>query len=266
MKITMLGTGNALVTECYNTCFILDDNGKYFMVDGGGGNAVLTQIKHAGYDWMDMRHIFVTHKHVDHLLGIVWMIRMICQFMDHGEYKGEAFIYSHKEVLGLLKEMAEKLLQKKESDFIGKRLHFVEVTDGKTLDIIGHSVTFFDIQSTKAKQFGFRMELEGGRVLTCCGDEPLTKNVEHYAENAEWLLHEAFCLYSQADIFDPYEKHHSTVKDACELAERLGVKNLLLYHTEDKTLSNRKNLYFEEGQKYYHGKLWIPDDLECIVL
>ncbi|MBP7186855.1 MAG: MBL fold metallo-hydrolase [Ruminococcus sp.] len=266
MKLTMLGTGNALVTECYNTCFILDDNGQYFMVDGGGGNAVLTQIKHAGYNRMDMRHIFVTHKHVDHLLGIVWMIRMICQFMDHGEYKGEAFIYSHKEVLGLLKDMAEKLLQKKESDFIGKRLHLVEVNDGETLDIIGHKVTFFDIQSTKAKQFGFQMELTDGKMLTCCGDEPLTKNVEHYAQNAEWLLHEAFCLYSQADIFDPYEKHHSTVKDACELAERLGVKNMLLYHTEDRTLANRKELYLEEGRRYYHGRLWIPDDLEVIEL
>ncbi|MBR6985144.1 MAG: MBL fold metallo-hydrolase [Ruminococcus sp.] len=266
MKITMLGTGNALVTECYNTCFILDDNGQYFMVDGGGGNAVLTQIKHAGYDWMDMRHIFVTHKHVDHLLGIVWMIRMICQFMDHGEYKGEAFIYSHKEVLGLLNDIAEKLLQKKESDYIGKKLHLVEVSDGETLDIIGHKVTFFDIQSTKAKQFGFQMEITDGKMLTCCGDEPLTTNVEHYAENAEWLLHEAFCLYSQADIFDPYEKHHSTVKDACELAERLGVKNILLYHTEDRTLAQRKELYLEEGRQYYHGRLWIPDDLEVIEL
>ena len=35
-------------------------------------------------------------------------------------------------------------------------------------------------------------------------------------------------LYSQRDVFDPYEKHHSTVKDACELAEKLNVKNLLL--------------------------------------
>ena len=31
----MLGTGNALVTECYNTCFVIEDEGKYFMVDGG---------------------------------------------------------------------------------------------------------------------------------------------------------------------------------------------------------------------------------------
>ena len=80
------------------------------------------------------------------------------------------------------------------------------------------------------------------------------------------MLHEAFCLYSQADIFDPYEKHHSTVKDACELAERLSVKNMLLYHTEDRNLKNRKALYREEGRKYYHGSLWIPDDLEVIEL
>lgn len=77
-------------------------------------------------------------------------------------------------------------------------------------------------------------------------------------------MHEAFCLYSQADIFDPYEKHHSTVKDACELAERLSVKNMLLYHTEDRTLADRKELYLEEGRQYYNGRLWIPDDLETI--
>ena len=71
------------------------------------------------------------------------------------------------------------------------------------------------------------MDMDDGRKFTCCGDEPLNASATHYAKGSEWLLHEAFCLYSQADIFDPYEKHHSTVKDACELAERLGVKNLL---------------------------------------
>lgn len=264
MKLIMLGTGNALVTEYYNTCFIMEENNRLFMVDGGGGNTILRQIKHAGFNWMDVRHIFVTHKHIDHLLGIIWMVRMICQFMNHGEYQGEAYIYSHQEVIELIEEMAEKLLPKKESSYIGKRLHLVEVTDGERKNIIGHDVTFFDIGSTKAKQFGFCMELDGGKKLTCCGDEPLNSAVAHYGENAEWLMHEAFCLYSQVDIFDPYEKHHSTVKDACELAEKLGVKNLLLYHTEDRTHENRKKLYREEGQKYYHGKLWIPDDMDTV--
>ncbi len=266
MKLTMLGTGNALVTECYNTCFLIEDKGQVFMVDGGGGNAVLRQIKYAGYNWKDMRHIFVTHKHVDHIMGIIWMVRMITQYMKQGEYEGEAYIYSHREILDLIRDMAGKLLQKKTTAFIDDRLHLVEVADGETRDIIGHKVTFFDIQSTKAKQFGFRMEMSDGKMLTCCGDEPLTAPLETYAEGSEWMLHEAFCLHSQADIFNPYEKHHSTVKDACELAERLGVKNLLLYHTEDRNLASRKELYSEEGRKYYHGSLWIPDDLEALEL
>lgn len=266
MKLTMLGTGNALVTECYNTCFVIEDNGQCFMVDGGGGSAVLHQLKHAGYDWKDIRHIFVTHKHVDHLMGIIWMVRMICQSMKRGEYEGEAYIYSHEEVLDLIRDISEKLLPQKITGFIGDRLHLVEVRDGETMDVIGHDITFFDIRSTKAKQYGFCMDLRNGRKLTCCGDEPYDDSEEQYAKNSEWLLHEAFCLYSERDIFDPYEKHHSTVKDACELAERLNVGNLVLYHTEDRNLDSRKKLYAEEGSRYYHGNLFIPDDLESIDL
>ena len=106
------------------------------------------------------------------------------------------------------------------------------------------------------------MELSGGKKLTCCGDEPYNECEEKYARNSTWLFHEAFCLYSQTDIFKPYEKHHSTVKDACELAESLGVENLLLYHTEDRNITERKKLYLEEGRQYYSGNLYVPEDLE----
>ena len=54
MQLTMLGTGNATVTECYNTCFVITDKNKHFMVDGGGGNTVLHQLKAAGFIWMDV--------------------------------------------------------------------------------------------------------------------------------------------------------------------------------------------------------------------
>lgn len=48
--ITMLGTGNALVTRCYNTCFTLHSmGGALMLVDAGGGNGILTQLERAGY-------------------------------------------------------------------------------------------------------------------------------------------------------------------------------------------------------------------------
>ena len=110
------------------------------------------------------------------------------------------------------------------------------------------------------------MDMGNGEKLTCCGDEPYNECEKKYAENSKWLLHEAFCLYDQADEFHPYEKHHSTAKDASELAELLGVKNLILYHTEDKNIACRKQLYTEEGRKYFRGNLYVPEDLEKIEL
>ena len=266
MRLTMLGTGNAMVTQCYNTCFVIENEGKYLLVDGGGGIGLLRQLKDAKIRWQDLREIFVTHRHIDHLLGIIWMLRMICQHMREGSYTGEAAVYAHAEVIVLLRELAERLLQKKELEFIDTRLHFVTVGDGEKRNIIGRNVTFFDIGSTKAKQFGFCMELDDGEKLTCCGDEPYQPCQKVYAEHAKWLLHEAFCLSSQADIFKPYEKHHSTARDACELAEQLGVKNLVLYHTEDRNIADRKALYTADGAPYFRGNIFVPDDLETIEL
>ena len=47
MKLTILGTGNAMVTKCYNTCFAIENDGHYFLVDGGGDNTIMKQLKNA---------------------------------------------------------------------------------------------------------------------------------------------------------------------------------------------------------------------------
>ena len=109
----------------------------------------------------------------------------------------------------------------------------------------------------------FAIRLDGGRQLAFAGDEPLSERASRELVNYDWLMHEAFCLYEERDIFHPYEKYHSTVKDACESAERLGIKNLILYHTEDTHLQERKQRYTLEGKKYFSGNLFVPDDREA---
>ena len=56
------------------------------------------------------------------------------------------------------------------------------------------------------------------------------------------------------------------MKAAAELAEGLGVKNLLLYHPGDRNIARRKELYTAEGRQYFHGNLFVPEDLEVIEL
>ena len=42
--------------------------------------------------------------------------------------------------------------------------------------------------------------------------------------------------------------------------------NLVLWHTEDKHIQERKKLYSEEGRAFYTGNLFVPDDLDVIEL
>ena len=46
-ELTMLGTGNATVTKCYNTCFTIKIGKNILLVDAGGGNGILRQLEKA---------------------------------------------------------------------------------------------------------------------------------------------------------------------------------------------------------------------------
>lgn len=266
MKLTILGTGNATVCEYYNSCFALSNNEKHFLIDGGGGNRILKVLKDSNLDITDIHDIFVTHEHVDHILGIIWLIRIIGQRMNQGKYCGKLHIYCHMELAEKIQAIANMTIQQKVCKHIGENIIFDIVKNGDKRQILDCQVTFFDIGSTKAKQFGFTMQLKNGKKFTCVGDEPYNEINSEYVLGSDWLLHEAFCLYSEADKFKPYEKHHSTVKEACQLAEKLGIPNLLLYHTEETHLAERKALYTAEGKSYYCGNLYVPDDLEVFEL
>lgn len=43
-----------LLRNVITPVFVLQENEEYFMVDGGGGSAILHQLKHAGIDWKEL--------------------------------------------------------------------------------------------------------------------------------------------------------------------------------------------------------------------
>lgn len=265
-KITILGTGNALVTRCFNTCFIIHHEGKKLMVDAGGGNGILRQMEDAKIPFTEIHDLYLTHAHTDHVMGAVWVVRKITSLQSTGRYDGILRIYGHEKVLNVLHTMCDMMLPKKFTSRIGNDVLFIEVKDGQQFEAAGMSLQAFDIHSTKEKQFGFTAIMSDGMKLACLGDEPFNALCRSYVEGAEWLLCEAFCLYDDRDIYKPYEKHHSTAMDAGKLAEEIGVKNLLMYHTEDKTLATRKERYSEEAAKVFSGRIFVPDDLDEIFL
>ena len=268
-QITMLGTGNATVSQIYNTCFVLQTSSTLLLVDAGGGNGILSQLKKANVLISDIHHLFVTHAHTDHVLGVIWVIRMVAQCKG---YEGLLHVYGNDKVMKVIKTIIDMILAKKQLAKVAERVVFHQLEDGDCFEVGDMKLECFDIQSTKEKQFGFRAELpssdESGKplVLACLGDEPYNEQNRRYIVGADWMMYEAFCLYADRDTFKPYEKCHSTALDAGKLAEELGVKNLILYHTEEKTLANRKENYTREAAENFKGGIFVPDDLEVIEL
>ena len=280
-QITMLGTGNATVSQIYNTCFVLQTSSTLLLVDAGGGNGILSQLKKVNVQISDIHHLFVTHAHTDHVLGVIWVIRMVAQCKG---YEGLLHVYGNDKVMKVIKTIIDMILAKKQLAKVAERVVFHQLEDGNCFDVGDMKLECFDIQSTKEKQFGFRAELPGVSedcassdhvsednhakplFLACLGDEPYNEQNRRYIEGADWMMCEAFCLYADRDSFKPYEKCHSTALDAGKLAEELGVKNLILYHTEEKTLDNRKENYTREAAENFKGRIFVPDDLEVIEL
>jgi len=263
-RLIFLGTGNAFVTRCFNTCFILESDGKRLMVDAGGGNGILRQMEDAGISFASIHDLYLTHAHTDHVMGAVWVVRKVTSLMSQGKYEGVLHIYGHERVLRVLLTMCEMMLPGKFLKMIGERVLTVEVKDGEHFDAAGMHLVAFDIHSTKEKQFGFTATLPDGTRVACLGDEPFNALCRDYVAGADWLLSEAFCLYDAREVFKPYEKHHSTALDTGRLAKELGVRHLVMYHTEDKTLASRKENYSKEAAREFDGEIFVPDDLEVI--
>ena len=171
-QLIFLGTGMAMATECYNTCFLLRlSEHSYFLTDAGGGNGILKRMKEAGVDFADLHHMFVTHGHTDHIVGCIWVVRKIAAMMTKGEYEGEFHIYAHDTACNIIETMVRMMLKKSEIACLGKHIFLHEITDGQTVHFLNVTLTAFDICSTKAKQFGYELRFDDSNLrLTCLGD------------------------------------------------------------------------------------------------
>ena len=265
MRATFLGTGCAMVLKRYNTCFLLEDGENKLLVDAGGGNEVLRRLDALGVSIREIGGMYVTHSHSDHILGTPWVIRAVATELAETDWKGTFTIAACHETLEQVRAISEMILGRKMTKWFDKNILFREVTDGEKIRLAGFDLTCFDICSTKMKQFGFVLELGGGKQVCFPGDEPLKEECEHYAQGVKWLFSEAYCLYADREKYQPYQRSHVTSLDCARLAERLGAENLVIYHTEDYG-DDRKELMTAEAKTAYSGNVFVPEDMETIVL
>lgn len=289
----MLGTGHAMTFGCFNTCFVYENENGRMLVDTGGGNQLISQMNKAGISAGDISAVFISHRHTDHMMGLPWLFRSL-----GGPGGGKPVtMYLHSDVLKVAKGMLELLFPEKLEE-VGKSLRFVEVSDGDQAEILGRKFTFMNLNSPNVPQFGFIMELDGGKRFVFHGDVPFDEVNRQRITGTDYLMHEAFHLASghggpggpggpggapggmppmpggpggpggmpPMPGGKPGKMGHSTVKEAAGYARSLGVKTLILVHGSDNDLDTRKADYIAEASREFDGGIYAPNDLDVIEL
>lgn len=265
-KIIVLGTGAGMSINCYSTCFLLENNDKYMLVDTGSGNQILNHLQAKNINIDKIHDIFISHKHIDHLLGIIPLLRYIMQQHRRNNYNGILNIYCDSEIKEIIDTFIASTFHKSHENLYKEMVKYNFCKDYERFSIIGYNLETIDVHSIEGSQFGFKTLLGNGKTLAFLGDVPCSEYIYDRIKDFDWILHESFCLEAEEPIFKAREKNHSTVKDVAEKMENLKIKNLVLWHTIDNDIKRRKTLYTDEVKKYFSGNVYVPNDLEEIIL
>ena len=183
----------------------------------------------------------------------------------NGEYNNKIYVYCNSEVAESIRKLISATLPDKLQEVLKEIVIIHVLSDGETLNIAGENITFFDVHAKGNLLYGFETVLNNGLKLIFLGDEKCNPILYNKLQNADYVMHEAFCLDSEENIPKIVKETHSTVKSVCQTMKPLEIKNLIIYHTEDSH-ENKKELYTKEAKMYFDNNVIVPIDMEEIVL
>ena len=253
----MLGTGHGKALKCYNYCFLLKFNNTNLLVDSGGGNQIINQLKKANIKIEDIDNVFISHSHMDHILGLIWMIRFLCPKYYNGLIDKKINIYGNDDVIQKINKLIKIFIPNDFNNVIKENFNFIKLIDKQNFELSNLKITVFDSRAKNINEFGFVAKYANKRIIYL-GDERYSKINKKYINNCDYAFMDA------RDINNDITSAHSTVKYSATIAQKYHIKNLILSHCNDFDLKNRKTMFKNEASKYYNGNIFVPYDLEEI--
>ena len=220
-RVILLGTGDPLNEERTQSCLAVPlAAGETMLVDASSGTVLLRQLTAAGIALGSVRHLFVTHRHFDHVGGLAPLLIALAAVPD-----ASLMVHATPVTLGFLRELLALTIPGVE-DWLGKRLSWSELTPGQPAQAGDAVVIPFEVNHG-LECVGFRVE-QAGSVMVFAADARPCANVVRYAKGADLLVHEAYGPESSAKQAHAFG--HSTAAEAGRAADEAKVGRLVLTH------------------------------------
>lgn len=240
-RVIFLGTGDPLNEERAQACLAVPLAGdETMLIDASGGTVLLGQLDAAGIPLESIRHLFVTHRHFDHIGGLAPLLTAFAA-------SPEAYLTVHATpgTLAALRDLLSLTIPGVE-DWLEERLSWHELAPGKPVQANDAEITPFEVDHG-IECVGFRVE-QGGSAMVYAADTRPCPNVVEYARDAHLLVHEAYGLEDDAKRAHAFG--HSTAAEAGRVARDSGAKHLILTHFRASRFVDPRKLKTEAASAF----------------
>jgi ribonuclease Z len=271
ITITLLGTGcPPAVMNRFGPSILVEAGGQKFLFDAGRG--ALQRLNQLKVQWQDVRGVFFTHLHSDHVVGFpdlwltgwltpgrsvplnVWGPRGTKNMMSHLE---QAFDF----------DIRIRLYDDRPSPE-GIVLLTEEIGEGVVYDKGGVKITAFEVDHAPIKPaFGYRVDY-ASRSVVLSGDTRVSDNLIRHAQGVDVLVHEVAAPETFVRAGSPPERakgviaHHVTPEQAGEVFLRTKPKLAVYSHIVLPSATEQDLI--PPTRKTYSGPLELGEDLMVI--
>ena len=266
MQVVLLGTGFPRPDpERAGPAAAVVVGEKVFVVDAGRG--VVLRLAAAELPLKSVRAVFLTHLHSDHTAGLPDLFNTSWQFGRYAPFQLYGPKGTKKLADGMLKFFAEDihirrdLMEKHPGAGATIQTHIVR--EGVVYQDGDVKVTAFTVDHKPVEPaFGYRFDARS-RSIVISGDTRPSDNLVRFAQGADVLVHEAI-LPEYLDTVDSPEvasrlkSYHTTPEEAGQIAQRAGVKLLVLTHLVP---GKDEDAFRERAAKHFKGKIVVGRDL-----
>lgn len=296
LNVCILGCGSATPSVHHlPSCQTIEHNGKIMMVDCGEGAQL--SLQRAGISISRLRHIFISHLHGDHILGLPGLLSSLTL---HG-FTGEIHVYMHALGIDVIKRALEVFAHEPSYTLVfhpipaGKSILFEDehlqveafpLSHGvpasgfifrekpKPLRLKADMAEFYNIPLSQraAIKAGEDFVTADGRVIE---NKWLTEPAPHsasyayasdtaYARKVVEAVAGVDCLYHEATYGDDRadkarERGHSTARQAGTAAREAAAGMLVLGHFS-KSYNGKEEALLHQAAEEYAGEIILAKE------
>ena len=297
MKLTILGCHSATPRENkHTTSQLLEVKGNLFLIDCGEGTQM--QLRKSKIKFSRVQHIFISHLHGDHFYGLIGLIstfRLLGRTAPLTVYGPKGI----KEIITLQLKLAKSWtdyelrfieLEAKEAISLYEdenisvstlpldhRVYtngFLFTTKSSTRKIDSEAINGLELKPFHFAQLqeGKDISLEDGKTFTnsqltlppevskryaFCSDTAYNEALVQRIKGVDVLYHESTFLEQHKEL--AAKTKHSTAKEAAIIANKAGVKQLILGHYSNRY--SDKNEFIEEASPIFENVI-LSEDLK----